>query len=217
VPPLPQPLPPERRTVGQLVAETIRLYGRRFWLALPLGLVIAAADQVAFERSIEERVLVLLAFSPLITLAYVAASVLASGAPARWLVPLGVGTAIFLPAALTLPWFSIAAVAWLGLVGLAVPAAVIERLGPLDAVRRGYRLGRADYVHAVGGIAALVLVYSLTGPLLALLLRSQADNTARLAIFLADVVVSPILFLGSALLYYDQAARSRIERGVPRR
>jgi ABC-type transport system involved in cytochrome c biogenesis permease subunit len=139
-----------------------------------------------------------------------------SGAQPRWLVPLAIGTVIFLPAALTLPWFSIMAVAWLGLVGLAVPAAVIERRGPLDALRRGYRLGRADYVHAVGGIAALVIVYSLTGPLLALLLRSQADNAARLAIFLADVVVSPILFLGSALLYYDQAARSRIERRVPR-
>src|SRR5438034_7139922 len=36
--PLPPPLPPERRTVGQLVAESIRLYGRRFWATLALGL-----------------------------------------------------------------------------------------------------------------------------------------------------------------------------------
>src|SRR6059036_3004416 len=35
---LPPPLPPETRTVGQLVAESIRLYGRRFWPSLSLGL-----------------------------------------------------------------------------------------------------------------------------------------------------------------------------------
>ena len=29
--PLPPPLPPETRTVGQLVAETLKLYGRHFW------------------------------------------------------------------------------------------------------------------------------------------------------------------------------------------
>ena len=36
--PLPPPLPPERRTVGQLVAESIRFYGSRFWAVLPLGI-----------------------------------------------------------------------------------------------------------------------------------------------------------------------------------
>src|SRR5919201_1132098 len=39
---LPPPLPPETRTVGQLVAESIRLYGRRFWRTLALGLGPAA-------------------------------------------------------------------------------------------------------------------------------------------------------------------------------
>ena len=32
----------------------------------------------------------------------------------------------------------------------------------------------------------------------------------RAAVFLADVVISPILFLGAALLYVDQAARSKV-------
>ena len=35
--PLPPPLPPENRTVGQLVAETLKLYGNHFWVALALG------------------------------------------------------------------------------------------------------------------------------------------------------------------------------------
>ena len=41
---LPPPLPPATRTVGQVVAEAIRLYGRRLRPALPLGLPLAAAD-----------------------------------------------------------------------------------------------------------------------------------------------------------------------------
>ena len=35
------------------------------------------------------------------------------------------------------------------------------------------------------------------------LLRQQADNTLRVAIFLADTVLGPLLFLGAALLYVD--------------
>jgi hypothetical protein len=42
---------------------------------------------------------------------------------------------------------------------------------------------------------------------LVFLLREQADNTVRVAIFIADLVISPLLFLGAALLYFDQAAR----------
>src|SRR5439155_5481440 len=49
--PLPAPLPPETRTVGQLVAETIRLYGERFWVSLPLGLPVAVIDQIVIGKS----------------------------------------------------------------------------------------------------------------------------------------------------------------------
>ena len=38
----PAALPPERRTVGQLVAESIRFYGSHFVRSLPLGLVAFA-------------------------------------------------------------------------------------------------------------------------------------------------------------------------------
>jgi hypothetical protein len=50
---------------------------------------------------------------------------------------------------------------------------------------------------------------------LAFLLRSQADNTVRAAVFLSDVVVSPLLFIGAAMLYVDQAARV-VDSGDPR-
>jgi hypothetical protein len=207
--PLPPPLPHAERTVGQLVAETIRLYGRRFWPALLLGLPLAVADQLSIDLNALGRVLVLLAFSPVFTLAYAVATTLA--VPERpgggWWTAMLVGTAIFVPAALFFPWFALASVAWLGLAGLVVPVALVERTGPRATIRRAFQLGRADYVHAVGSLATLVILFWLTRIALALVLRSQADNTIRVAVFLADLVLAPLLFLGPALLYFDQAAR----------
>ena len=98
---------------------------------------------------------------------------------------------------------------YLALVGLAVPAAIVERTSFTHSLRRGLALGRVDYLHAAGSLATLVILFFLTRIGLALLLDSQADNTVRTAIFLADTVIAPLLFLGSALLYVDQEARLR--------
>jgi hypothetical protein len=38
-------------------------------------------------------------------------------------------------------------------------------------------------------------------------LHSQSNTGQRAAVFVADLVLSPLLFLGGALLYRDQAAR----------
>jgi hypothetical protein len=218
--PLPAPLPPETRTVGQVVAEAIRLYGRSVRHALPLGVPVAVADVVSGGLSVGARILVLLAAAPAFTLAFAWASALAGDVrPGRhsWLRALLVGTLVFLPAAVFFPWFAILSVAWLALVGLVVPVVMIESLPARAALRRAVELCRADYVHALGSLATLVIVFFLTRYALAFLLRGQADNTIRVAVFLADVVVSPLLFLGAALLYFDQAARVRSERPRKRR
>ena len=44
--------------------------------------------------------------------------------------------------------------------------------------------------------------------MLALLIRAGGEVTERSAALLADLVLSPILFVGSAILYLDQAARA---------
>jgi hypothetical protein len=218
--PVPAALPPESRTVGQLVAESIRLYGARFPRVLALGLVVAVVNQVSLGLGREATTAVLVLAAPLFTLAFVYAALLATGrgAPARaWIVALGVGTLVFVPAALLFPWFALAAVFWLALVGLCVPAAVVEGTSFVGSLRRGFALGRVDYVHAAGSLATLVIIFVLTRLGLALLLESQADNTVRTAIFLADLVLGPLLFLGGALLYVDQDARLRSrERGKER-
>ncbi len=84
---------------------------------------------------------------------------------------------------------------------------IAEDLPARAALRRAVELCRTDYVHALGSLATLVIVFFLTRFALAFVLRGQADNTVRVALFLADLVVSPLLFLGGALLYVDQAAR----------
>jgi hypothetical protein len=208
--PLPEALPPESRPVGQLVAETLRLYGRVFARALPLGLSLAVADQLVRDLEYGEQVLALVVFSPLFSLSYAAAAVVVSreSAPVgRWALAVALGTIAFLPAAFLLPWFALLAFAWLAVVGLVVPVVMIEGGGPTSAFARAVRLARADYVHALGSLATLAILFFLTRLLLALLLRGAGDQTERIAVFLADLVLGPVLFLGSALLYVDQVAR----------
>jgi hypothetical protein len=206
----PPPLPPETRTVGQVVAEAIRLYGRGIRAALPLGLPLAIADALAVRTTTTEQIVILVAATPAFTLAFARASAIAGNVrpPLKtWLRALLVGSLVFLPAAFFFPWFALLSVAWLALVGLVVPVVMIEDAPPLAALRRAVELCRADYIHALGSLATLVIVFVLTRVMLAFLLREQADNAVRVAVFLADLVVSPLLFLGGALLYFDQAAR----------
>jgi hypothetical protein len=208
--PLPPPLPPGERTVGQLIAEAMRLYGRRFWRALPLGLPLALVDQLELGQEPRTRVALFALAAPLLAVAYAAASALVAGRriePRPFAVGVLTGTLVLLPAAVLISWFALLAAAYLALVGLVVPVAVIERRGVLDAFRRAGELARADYVHALGSLAALAVVFFLGRLGLVGLLRGQADNTVRIAVFLADLVLAPLLFLGAALVYFDQAAR----------
>lgn len=228
--PPPPALPPAAQTVGQVVAETLRLYGNRIVLALPLGIPVALADQLmgpveatgrlARGRHWADSALVLAGMSPVFTSAFVVAVVLATGVrpSVRSLVlALVAGTLVFTVAALLLPAFILGGLAWLALVGHVVPAIVAEGRGPVDAVRRSLRAARADYLHALGGLAALVVLFYLTRILLEGLLRSQADNTVRVAVFLADLVLSPIVFLGAALLFANLVARIGLDRAERRR
>jgi hypothetical protein len=92
---------------------------------------------------------------------------------------------------------------------------VIEGRGLRDAFRRAVALGRADYVHALGSLATLAILVFLSQALLFFLLRGQGEQTLRIAAFLASLVVSPLLFLGSVLLYFDQSAREDAGREQP--
>ena len=211
---LPPPLPPETRTVGQLVAETLKLYGARFWPSLSLGIGPALLGVGAAELDGATRVAVVLGAGPFVLSASYAGAV-ALVQPigrGRYLaVALVAGFVAFLPICVSRLWIFpgiyLLVLAWLALVGLAVPAALVERRGLLDALRRGVRLAQADYVHALGSLATLVITIFLTGLVLFFLLRELSDQALRVAALLALLVLSPVFVLGAALLYVDQAAR----------
>src|SRR5262249_18338654 len=150
MPELPPPLPPSERTVGQLIAETIRLYGDNFWRTLPLGLPIAALDQLDLGRGGVGRIALFLACAPFLAFAFAYGCTIAGKmhASARTLAAATVlGTAVLLPASLVFTWFALAAAVYLSFFGLSVPAAVIERTGFVASLRRAVQLGRADWVH----------------------------------------------------------------------
>jgi hypothetical protein len=208
----------EDRTVGQLVAESIRLYGRYFWRCLGLGLVVAVFNQVALGQNTEAQALLLVLAAPFFTLAYIGACVLAAGArPSRraFAYAFAAGLLVFLPVGLLVWLFILPALAWLALAGLAVPVALFEGKRIRESIRRAGQIAGADYIHALGTLATLVILFFVSRSALLLLLHGQADTAVRTAAFLSDLVLSPLLFLGSALLYFDQKAR--LESGSPRR
>jgi hypothetical protein len=203
---LPPPLPPETRTVGQLIGETIRLYGRRFWPSLALGVPLAVATQLSLGRSPDAQTLILFLLTPFVAAAFLAACRLALGARPTVTAYL-CAVLVFAPVPLLVRFFVLPAVAWLALFGLAIPAAMVERLSFRRALARGRQLALADFVQAVGSLAALVIVVFISVLTLVALLRSQGDNGQRVAHLLSDLVMSPLLYLGAALLYLDQSAR----------
>ena len=216
----PEEISPAERTVGQLIADTIRLYGRAFWrgilIALPATAFTVGAAFVDGTVSLVYGIVV----GPLaLALSFLWASVVATGgrnAPGRALIA---GAIAFLPLAasrvVVFPGIYFATLAWFALLALAVPAVLVEDLRLVSALRRGFELARADFLHAFGTIAALAIVVVVSIFSLSLLLAGFGSQSIAVSAVLAVVVMSPLFFLGSGLLYLDQ--RARLESGAPRR
>jgi hypothetical protein len=205
--PRPAALPPAQRTVGQLVAETIRLYGDHFWLGVGMGLPFLLIDVVSLNRSVLVQTVVAWVLGPLVCAAYVRACMLVTGAPWSWRA-LAIALVVYLPFPVLLRIYVLPGIVWFGLIGLSVPAYLDGKAdGIAAALRRGIDLGRADLVHAIGGLATLCIVYGVSRGALLVLLHTQGDQAQKIAISVSDIVLSPILYLGGALLYFDQQAR----------
>jgi hypothetical protein len=207
--PLPPPLPHAERTVGQLVAEALRLYGRRFWASLLVGVGPALLGVAGTALSGTAAVAATATVGAVVLAGAFLLAIRVAHEPedAPWMTGLVAGVLVFAPFAVLVQFFVFPGLLWLALVGLTVPAIVVERLGLVDGFRRGLGLARADFVHAFGGFAALGLVVILTYVALVFVLRGQAEQTLRTAGLLASLVLSPVFFLGAALLYADNAAR----------
>jgi hypothetical protein len=211
VPELPPPLPPERRTVGQLIAESIRGYQHNFWRCLPLGVPLAVADQLSIHHATVVQTFVYWALTPLFVAAYIwGCRLVLEARPTA--TAAGLAVLIWLPFPALRAFYILPGLAWFALVGLAVPVAMVEHTPFRESLIRGRRLGLADYIHAFGSLCALVLVVGVAANVLGAILHSQSDTGLRIAVFLSELVLSPLLYLGAALLYVDQAARLRSRR-----
>jgi len=204
---LPPPLPPGTRTIGQLVAETIRFYGKHFWPSLMLGIGPAAVTVAGYYTGFHPALAaVVVGWIVLASASYVGACVLVSGTrPPRQIVL----RALIAACLVALPF--LVGLLWLAPIGLAVPAIVNEGLTLRPAFRRALELAKADFVHALGSLATLLVVVFLTQVLLTALLHGASQQSVHISAFLASLVLQPILFLGAAMLYDDQAARVEIE------
>lgn len=207
----PAALPPAERTVGQLVAESIQFYGAHFWPCLVMGVpaaVIAAVFTQVSRRAKLELAPTLSAALISATFVYACTVVLGVSPPrsrlvAAWLI----GWLVFAPAPFLVIAFVIPGLLWLAALGLVVPVLVKEDVPARAALARAWRLARADFVHALGSVFTLAVVVLLSQTVLVFVLRGFGDAAGSVALFLASVVLSPLLFIGTALLYVDQAAR----------
>jgi hypothetical protein len=215
--------------LGELLAETVRLYGERIWAVVGMGLFLAG---VLLAASLIGHLLVLVAIvSPAFTACYAVATRVALGDPAAdaW-AQVGVRLPVLLVLTLivSVPFVLgivdvvvlAFAVAWFAFVGLAIPVAMVER-PPGGAtwyqligfsLTRGSDLARKEYLHVLGICAALTLIYAILGPFLAVLLTGFADNGSLAASLIASGVVGPFFFLGLGVLYFEQNARALSSR-----
>ena len=220
---LPPPLPPETRTIGQLVAETVRFYAGHFWRSLALGVLPAVVFYAAsFFESVVAALVVSAVATVVYTLSFVGGAMLVGGVRPRRdrvLQAVAIGLVVYLPVFLFVGLFAVLglvpAILWLGLVGLIVPVLVIEGLPPRKAVSRGLSLNAIDGTHAFGSVATLLVLTLLVSVVMSLLIRAGSGEGIRIAVTLARAVVTPILFIGLGLLYYDQAARLKL-KSAPR-
>jgi hypothetical protein len=197
--------------VGQLVAESIRLYGAHFLPCLAIGL--PPAGLAVLSRHVSRNLALVLAptlYGALLSASFVLASTIVLArrpAASRLTLAWAAGWLVFVPVPFLVFGFVLPALAWLAAFGLVVPVLVVEELGLREAFGRAWRLARADYVHALGSLATLAIVVLLTQSVLAFVIRGAANEALVTAFALANVVISPLLFIGAALLYVDQEAR----------
>jgi hypothetical protein len=210
--------------LGEILAETVRLYGERVWAALALGVAYTAA--IAGAALIHDALYYVVA-AFMVAAAYAGAVRIAVGdsfseawgqVAVRLPVVLVLALVVGLPFVLATSYlvFLLIAAAWIGLVGFAVPVAMLEREGEKTSfaariaypLERALVLARVDLLHAAGVAAALVLLNYVLAIVLGGALTGFGDNSRAVAVLLAQVVLAPFFFLGLAILYFEQKARA---------
>lgn len=219
--------PPDRPlALGELLSETVRIYTQRPWAALGIGLVEGGAYLLAaLTPDLLDVLVIALAFTAI----FGAAARLVSGdsfgeawaqVGVRAPVLLVLTFVVAVPTVISLTYLFLFVVAalWVALMGFSIPVAMLERdpdvTNAFDRIAfsllRSLRLARAEYLHALGVVAALILVYLVLGIGLAVGLVGFADNGRMIAAALVQIVLAPFFFIGLSVLYYEQRARAAV-------
>jgi hypothetical protein len=215
--------------LGELLAETVRLYGDRIWASLGLGAIYAGT---LFAASLVHDAASYAVAAFMVAATYGVASRLASGDSFReaWAqvavrlpVLLVLAFVVGLPFVLASSYLVLLLLAamWIALTGFSIPVVMLERESERQgwlasvgyALERTVALARTEYLHAAGVASALVAVNLLLGIFLTLALVGFAENTAEISTRLAQVVLAPFFFLGLTVLYFEQKARAVSSRG----
>ena len=222
--------PPERPLkLGEILAETVSIYGERLRAAIGLGLVYAV---VVVAASLVHLAVSYVVGALMFTMASGVAVRLVAGDTfregwaqvlVRFPVILILAVVVGVPFALAsyLSVLFILVAFWLGLTVFAVPAAMVEQTrasgGAFQvvsyALERTLTLAKVDYLHATGVVAALLIINVVFNVLVAGLLIGLADNETRIAAALVQVVLAPFFFLGLSVLYFEQRARAAVSSG----
>jgi hypothetical protein len=222
--------PPDRPLkLGELLAETVSIYGQRVRAAFGLGLIYAGILLAAALVHVSVYYGVAAIMFPVasgVAVRLVAGDTLREAwaqVLVRFPVILLLAAVVGLPFALAgfLSVLFILIAFWLGLTAFAVPAAMVEQTrasgGPFQtvtyALERTLALAKVDYLHATGVAAALLIVNFVFGILLANLLVGFADNGEIVALAIVQVVLAPFFFLGLSVLFYEQRARAAVSSG----
>ncbi|MDQ3889759.1 MAG: hypothetical protein M3312_04305 [Actinomycetota bacterium] len=214
--------------LGELLARTAEIYGRRIWAALALGSFLAAMILGA-SAAPEWAGLTVVAFG--FTACYAVSARLIAGdafgeafAQAAFRFPVLVVLTIVVSVPLALALANVLmllfVVAWIALTGFSIPVAMLERnpdsqgfFAPMGhAMTRAIALARVEYLHAAGVVASLAVIYVFIGNVLASALVGFAEAGSFGAFLLVQMVLAPFFFLGLGVLYFEQKARALSSR-----
>jgi hypothetical protein len=219
--------PPDRPLpLGELLSETIRIYTQRPWAAIGLGLVVGGADLLG---ELTPDLMDVLVTALALTAAFAAASRIVFGdsfgeawaqVAVRSPVLLVLTFIVTVPALIAIPIYFLLIIGalWVALMSFSIPVAMLERdpevTNVFDRIAysllRSIRLARAEYLHALGVIAALIMLYLVAAFALGVALIGFADNGMLAAAALVRVVLVPFVVIGLSVLYFEQRARTAV-------
>ena len=208
--------------LGEVIAETIRIYGRRALAYVAIGVLWSLSFLLTQTTPLAADVLIVgVAFVVGLT----ATIAIALRLPLRaWvgrmrrsaavLAPLVVFVGVPAGLAAIDPVNAVVASIWLAVTAFALPVALLEE-APDGKSRVHYllmrcgSLGRVGYVHALVTVLVLLLVPHVIGLLMAGALVAYADNTRATGFLIVQAVLMPFVFIGLTVLYHEQNARLR--------